>query len=229
MLDKGHRGTPLNRYAVIGGALRRVLVERFPRAVASREQRESLHYAIGVPSRRAFNLGLTLQGDGDMKNRLVAAGFIALWAWPTLSMARVWAGADVGLTSGALAATSPIGVYAGLSTRSFPVGLEVGFQALSINPSDVNLLMATALYRAPIAQVAGMHFLARAGVANINSSAGAFVGSSTRPIIGAGVSYRVLKQVNVRAEYDLILNARVASGPHENAGELLIGATYHFG
>jgi len=164
-----------------------------------------------------------------MRNRLAMAGLLALCAWPTLGVARVWVGGDVGLTGGALAGTSPVGVYAGLSTHSIPVGIEVGYQALSANPTDIDLFTATALYRAPIARVSGMHFLARAGVANISSTNGAFVVNSTRPIIGAGVSYRVMSQLDLRAEYDVVLNARTVSGPpRQNADELLIGATYQF-
>ena len=163
-----------------------------------------------------------------MKNRFAVAGLVALCAWPALGVARVWVGGAVGLTGGSFSGTSPVGVYAGLSTRSFPVGVEVGYQALSANPADIDLFTATALYRAPIVRVPGMHFLARAGVANVSSSNGAFVGNSTRPIIGAGVSYRVLPQLNLRAEYDLILNARTAYGPAQNGDEIMAGVTYHF-
>ncbi|MHB8255279.1 MAG: hypothetical protein ACYDEV_16705 [Acidiferrobacter sp.] len=163
-----------------------------------------------------------------MKNRFAMAGVIALCAWPILSSARVWVGGDVGLTGGSFAGTSPIGVYAGLSTRSLPVGVEIGYQTLSTNPGNIGLFTATALYRAPIARVSGMHFLARAGVANVSSSNGAFVRNSTRPIIGAGVSYRVLRHLNLRAEYDVIWNARTSAGPRENGDELLVGATYQF-
>lgn len=162
-----------------------------------------------------------------MKNRLLIAGLVAC-AWPALSMAGVWIGGDVGLTGGSFAGTSPVGVYAGMSTRSFPVGVEVGYQALSANPSNIDLFTVTALYRAPIARVPGMRFIARAGIANVSSSSGAFVRNSTRPIIGAGVSYRLMRQLDLRAEYDLVLNARTAGGPSENGDELLAGVSYHF-
>ncbi len=165
-----------------------------------------------------------------MSNRFVMAGLAALCMCPAASFARVWIGGDVGITGGALAGTSPVGVYGGLSTRSFPVGLEVGYQVLSVNPSDIGLFTATALYRASIARVPGMHFLARVGVANINSDPNAYIRNSTRPIIGAGVSYRVMRQLDLRAEYDVIVDPRVAPGaPRQNGDELLAGVTYQFG
>ncbi len=163
-----------------------------------------------------------------MKNSVTRLVLLALCAWPVASMARVWVGADVGLTGGALSGTSPVGVYGGMSTRSFPVGIELGYQALSANPGKMGIFSVTGLYRAPIRQLRGVHFLVRAGVAHIYSSNGAFVRNSTRPIIGAGVSYRVLRQLSVRAEYDLILNPRTANGPSQNGDELMVGATYHF-
>ncbi len=163
-----------------------------------------------------------------MKKRIAAAGLVALCAWPALCAARVWVGADVGLAGGAFSQASPIGVYGGLSTRSLPVGIELGYQAYSANPGKVGLFTATALYRAPIPRVAGLHFLARAGIAHVTSGAGAFARASTRPIIGAGVSYHVLRNVNIRAEYDLVIDPRVAGGPSENGDQLLVGATYHF-
>lgn len=163
-----------------------------------------------------------------MRNRIVMAGLMAFCAWPAVSMARVWVGGDVGLTGGALSGTSPVGIYAGLSTRSFPVGIELGYQALSATPGTVGLFTATALYRAPIPRVLGLHFIARAGLAHVNSSHAAYVRNTTRPIIGAGISYRVLRQLNIRAEYDVVLNARTAGGPSENGDELLAGVTYHF-
>ncbi len=163
-----------------------------------------------------------------MKNRFAMAGAVALLALPALSFARVWVGGDVGLTGGALAGTSPVGVYGGLSTRSFPVGIELGYQILSANPTDIGLFTVSGLYRVAIPRAPGMHFLARAGVANINSSHNAYVRNSTRPLIGAGVSYRVLRQLDLRAEYDVIFNPRTAGGPSQNADELLLGATYQF-
>ncbi len=163
-----------------------------------------------------------------MKNSVTRLTLLALCAWPITSMARVWVGADVGLTGGALAGTSPAGVYGGISTRSFPVGIELGYQALSANPTKVGIFSVTGLYRTRIPRVRGLHFLARAGVAHIYSSNGAFVVNSTRPIIGAGVSYRVSRPLSLRAEYDLILNARTAYGPSQNGDELMVGATYHF-
>jgi len=164
-----------------------------------------------------------------MRNRLLTVGLIACCAWPALSVARVWVGGDVGLTGGALAGTAPIGIRAGLSTRSFPVGLEIGYQILSVNPGNIDLFTASALYRQPIARVPGLHFLARLGIANVNSTAGAFVRNSTRPLIGVGVSYPILPHLNMRAEYDIVWNTRTAYGPSENGNELLGGVTYSFG
>ncbi len=164
-----------------------------------------------------------------MRNRLVMAGLMALSVYPAASVARVWVGGDLGLTGGALAGTSPIGVYGGLSTRSFPVGVEVGYQLLSANPARIGMFTATALYRTPITQFRGMYFLARGGIASIYSDHNAFIRSTTRPLLGAGVSYRVMRNVNLRAEYDLIVDPRTAYGPSENASELLAGVTYQFG
>ncbi|WP_298138242.1 outer membrane beta-barrel protein [Acidiferrobacter sp.] len=163
-----------------------------------------------------------------MKNRLAMAGVLALCACPVASFARVWVGGDVGLTGGALAGTSPVGIYGGLSTRSFPVGLEVGYQFLSANPSNIGLFTASALYRTPIPRVRGLHVLARLGVANIQSDNNAFIRNSTRPILGVGVSYRVMQQLDLRAEYDVIIDPRVAGGPSQNGDELLAGVTYQF-
>ncbi|WP_297361604.1 hypothetical protein [Acidiferrobacter sp.] len=163
-----------------------------------------------------------------MRNRFVIAGFVAMCACPVASFARVWVGGDVGLTGGALAGTSPVGIYGGVSTRSFPVGLEVGYQFLSLNPSNIGLFTASALYRTPFLRVRGLHFLARLGIANISSDPNAFIRNTTRPIIGAGVSYRVLRQLDVRAEYDVIVDPRTAGGPNQNADELLAGVTYQF-
>ncbi len=163
-----------------------------------------------------------------MRNRFVMAALVALCACPAASFARVWVGGDVGVTGGALAGTSPIGVYGGLSTRSFPVGLELGYQFLSANPANIGLFTASALYRAPLPRFRGLHFLARLGLASIHSDRNAFIRNSTRPIIGAGVSYRVMRRWDLRAEYDVIIDPRIAGGPKQNADELLVGMTYQF-
>ncbi|MHB1512323.1 MAG: outer membrane beta-barrel protein [Acidiferrobacter sp.] len=164
-----------------------------------------------------------------MRSRLVMAGLMALSVYPATSLARLWVGGDLGLTGGALTGTSPIGVYAGLSTRSFPLGVEVGYQALSANPGKIGMFTATALYRTPITQVRGMYFLARGGIATIYSDPSVNIRSTTRPLIGAGVSYRLARNVNLRAEYDLIVDPRTTYGPSQNADELLAGVSYQFG
>ncbi len=164
-----------------------------------------------------------------MRSRLLMAGLLALGVYPAASSARVWVGGDVGLTGGALAGNSPIGIYAGLSTHSFPLGLELGYQALSLNPGTIGMFTATALYRTPITQVRGMYFLARGGIATIYSDPNAYIRNTTRPLIGAGVSYRLTRHVNLRAEYDLIIDPRTAYGPRQNADELLGGVSYQFG
>ncbi len=164
-----------------------------------------------------------------MRNRLVMAGLVALSVYPVTSLARVWIGGDVGVTGGALAGTSPLGVYGGLSTRSFPVGVELGYQTLTVNPARIGMFTVTALYRTPITQFRGLYFLARGGVATIYSTHNAFIRNTTRPLLGAGVSYRITPNVNLRAEYDLIVDPRTAYGPSQNADELLAGVTYQFG
>lgn len=163
-----------------------------------------------------------------MKNSAATLVLCALCAWPVASVARVWVGADVGLTGGALSGTSPAGVYGGISTRSFPVGIELGYQALSTNPGKIGLFTVTGLYRAPVERVRGMYFLARAGIAHIYSTNGAFTATTTRPLIGVGASYRMSRALSVRAEYDLILDAQTTAGPSQNGDEVLVGATYHF-
>ena len=167
-----------------------------------------------------------------MKNHFVVASLVALCAFPAASFARVWLGGDVGVTGGALAGTSPIGIYGGLSTRSFPVGLELGYQFLSANPAHLGMFTASALYRTSLPRVRGLHFLARLGLADIrgeqNPPNATFVRNSLRPIIGAGVSYRVMRRWDVRGEYDVIIDPRTLGGPAQNADELLVGMTYQF-
>ncbi|MHB1566715.1 MAG: outer membrane protein [Acidiferrobacter sp.] len=154
-------------------------------------------------------------------------GLLATLVCPSAAFARVWVGADVGIAGGPLAGTSPLGVYAGYATRTFPVGGELSYQMLSVNPARVGLFSATAVYRRRLAAVRHMHYLVRAGVAYVHGD-GSFVQSSTRPLIGAGISYRVARHVDLRAEYDLIISEPTAAGPSENGNELLAGVTYRF-
>lgn len=163
----------------------------------------------------------------SMRKGLVVVGLAAMCAWPIASMARVWVGAEAGVAGGPLAGTSPFGVYAGISSASFPLAGEINYQALSTNPGDIGLFTVTALYRRPIPRAPGMHYLLRAGVAVIYGDH-TFVKSTTRPIIGAGVSYDLTRHVSLRGEYDLILGDRTVVGPPENGNEVLASVTYHF-
>lgn len=162
-----------------------------------------------------------------MKKAWAMTGLVAVLACPSAAFARVWVGADVGMTGGPLAATTPLGVYAGYSTRTFPLGGELSYQTLSNNPVRIGLFSATAVYRRRLTAVRHMHYLIRAGVAHVYGDDG-FVQSATRPLIGAGLSYRITRHVDLRAEYDLIISEPSAVGPSENGDELLAGVTYRF-
>ncbi|MDA8389241.1 MAG: hypothetical protein M0Z76_00615 [Gammaproteobacteria bacterium] len=163
-----------------------------------------------------------------MNKYMAIAGLAAALVWPVASGADVWAGADLGLAGGALSNTVPLGLYVGASTRRFPLGGELSYQFLSLNPAREGLFTATAIYRHPIPDTQNMDFLARGGIAYIHGSRNGYVSSSTRPIIGAGVSYRIRPQVSLRAEYDVIFGPATHNGPLVNGSELLGGVTYHF-
>ena len=163
-----------------------------------------------------------------MKKYLAVASLAASLIWPVASVAQVWAGAEVGAAGGALSNTVPLGIYLGASTPAFPLGGELSYQFLSLNPAREGLFTATAIYRHRIPAVRNLDFLARGGLAYIHGSRLGYVSTSTRPIIGAGVSYRFMPRVSVRAEYDLIFGPATHTGPLVNGSEFLGGVTYHF-
>ncbi len=163
-----------------------------------------------------------------MKKYVAIAGLAVALVWSAASGADVWGGADLGLAGGALSNTVPLGVYLGASSSRFPLGGELSYQFLSLNPAREGLFTATAIYRHPIPDTQNLDFLARGGLAYIHGAHNGYVSSSTRPVIGAGISYRIRPQVSLRAEYDLIIGAATHTGPLVNGSELLGGVTYHF-
>ncbi len=163
-----------------------------------------------------------------MRRYTAVAGLAVSLLWPVAGIAGIWGGAELGVAGGALSQTAPLGVYLGGSARGFPVGGELSYQFLSLNPAREGLFTATAIYRHAIPNVRNMRFLARGGIAYIHSVRNGYTSSSTRPMIGAGVSYRFMPRLSLRAEYDLIFGPATHTGPLVNGSELLGGVTYHF-